>query len=161
MKKAPKIKTSQSAIAASQDIVGLITTLVGKLVSLETKIDTVLTRLPEKPVEAPRQQPKPSVPVERPKDHRQMFQVICADCAKNCEVPFRPSVGRPVYCKECFTKRKAGGNSTPRVEVKPLEASPAQKTSIEKPPVIKPTKAPAVKKKAPAKKAKTAKKKAK
>ncbi|MFA6216467.1 MAG: CxxC-x17-CxxC domain-containing protein [Candidatus Omnitrophota bacterium] len=154
MKKVPKSKTSQSAIAANQDIVGLITTLVEKLVSLETKINAVLSRLPERPVEVLRQQPSLSVPAERPKDHRQMFQVICADCGKNCEVPFRPSVGRPVYCKECFTKRKTGGNLASRVEVKSPEASPVQKTSPEKPPVVKPTKAPAVKKKPSAKKRK-------
>ncbi len=161
MKKSQKSKTSQPDIAVNQDIVGLITTLVGKLVSLETKIDTVLTRLPERPVEVPRQQPSQSAPVERPKEHRQMFQVICADCGKNCEVPFRPSVGRPVYCKECFTKRKTGGNLAPRVEVKPKEATSVPQASLEKLSVVKPAKAPAVKKKPPAKKSKPTKKKAK
>jgi CxxC-x17-CxxC domain-containing protein len=36
-----------------------------------------------------------------------MHKTICAECRKECEVPFRPSGGRPVYCKECFAKRKA------------------------------------------------------
>jgi len=30
-------------------------------------------------------------------------------CNKECEVPFKPSGDRPVYCKECFSKRKGGG----------------------------------------------------
>ncbi len=38
---------------------------------------------------------------------RRMFQAVCADCHKNCEVPFKPG-DRPVYCKECFGLRKAG-----------------------------------------------------
>lgn len=38
---------------------------------------------------------------------RQMYQVICADCKKNTEVPFKPG-DRPVYCKECFNARKSG-----------------------------------------------------
>lgn len=38
---------------------------------------------------------------------RPLFQVICADCKKNCEIPFKPSEERPVYCKECFSLRKA------------------------------------------------------
>jgi len=38
---------------------------------------------------------------------RQMYQVICADCKKNTEVPFKPG-DRPVYCKECFSARKSG-----------------------------------------------------
>ncbi|MBI1976302.1 MAG: DNA-directed RNA polymerase [Candidatus Omnitrophica bacterium] len=37
---------------------------------------------------------------------REMFKAICAECKQECEVPFRPSGDRPVYCKECFSKRK-------------------------------------------------------
>ena len=154
MKKSPKSKRSQSAIGADQDIVGLITTLVQKLVSLETKIDTVLSRLSERPVEVPRQQQVSSVPVERHKETRLMYKVICADCGRHCEVPFRPNIGRAVYCKECFTKRKTNGNLTPRVEERPKEASPARQTSPEKSQVVKPIIAPVVKKKPSAKKTK-------
>ena len=39
---------------------------------------------------------------------REMFKAVCAECKKECEVPFRPSGDRPVYCKECFSKRKGG-----------------------------------------------------
>ena len=37
---------------------------------------------------------------------REMFKVTCSDCKKECEVPFKPSGDRPVYCKDCFSKRK-------------------------------------------------------
>jgi CxxC-x17-CxxC domain-containing protein len=37
---------------------------------------------------------------------RQLFNVTCADCGKETQVPFRPSANRPVYCSECFAKRK-------------------------------------------------------
>ena len=37
---------------------------------------------------------------------REMHKATCADCGKECEVPFRPKEGRPVYCKECYTKHK-------------------------------------------------------
>ncbi|MBI3615596.1 MAG: DNA-directed RNA polymerase [Candidatus Omnitrophica bacterium] len=40
---------------------------------------------------------------------REMHKATCGDCQKECEVPFKPSGDRPVYCKECFSKRKAGG----------------------------------------------------
>jgi len=33
---------------------------------------------------------------------REMHKIICADCGKEDEVPFKPTEGRPVYCKECF-----------------------------------------------------------
>ena len=39
---------------------------------------------------------------------REMHKATCAECHKECEVPFKPSGDRPVYCKECFSKRKGG-----------------------------------------------------
>ncbi len=40
---------------------------------------------------------------------RQMYDAICADCGKECKVPFKPTEGRPVYCRECFQKRRPVG----------------------------------------------------
>jgi len=37
---------------------------------------------------------------------REMFSAVCANCGKNCQVPFRPSGDRPVLCKECFSENK-------------------------------------------------------
>lgn len=39
---------------------------------------------------------------------REMFKATCSGCQKECEVPFKPSGDRPVYCKDCFSKRKDG-----------------------------------------------------
>ncbi len=39
-------------------------------------------------------------------------QTSCSACGKDTTVPFRPTQGRPVFCKECFQQRKfadAGG----------------------------------------------------
>ncbi|MGH7245829.1 MAG: CxxC-x17-CxxC domain-containing protein [Candidatus Levyibacteriota bacterium] len=38
---------------------------------------------------------------------REMFQTICSKCGKECEVPFRPTGEKPVYCRDCF--REMGG----------------------------------------------------
>ena len=35
---------------------------------------------------------------------RQMFQVVCAECGKETEVPFEPRGDRPVYCSDCYRK---------------------------------------------------------
>ena len=35
---------------------------------------------------------------------REMHTVICTKCGKRCEVPFRPTEGKPVYCIDCFRK---------------------------------------------------------
>jgi DNA-directed RNA polymerase len=31
-----------------------------------------------------------------------MHKVICDECKKPCEVPFKPTAGKPVYCNACF-----------------------------------------------------------
>jgi len=43
--------------------------------------------------------------------NRGSYRAVCAKCSKECEVPFRPSGGRPVYCNDCFREMK---NSGPR-----------------------------------------------
>jgi CxxC-x17-CxxC domain-containing protein len=35
---------------------------------------------------------------------RTMTKTVCSDCGKECEVPFTPTQGRPVYCRECLPK---------------------------------------------------------
>ncbi len=36
---------------------------------------------------------------------RETHKAICSECGKECEVPFKPTEGRPVFCKECFAKK--------------------------------------------------------
>lgn len=31
----------------------------------------------------------------------------CSQCGKETTVPFKPTQGRPVYCRECFQQRRA------------------------------------------------------
>jgi CxxC-x17-CxxC domain-containing protein len=52
---------------------------------------------------------------------RQMYSAVCDNCGKNCEIPFRPSGDRPVYCSDCFEKTEKGGfqRSTRRDEGRP------------------------------------------
>lgn len=38
---------------------------------------------------------------------RQRFQAVCDACGNSCEVPFRPSGNKPVYCDNCFAKNKS------------------------------------------------------
>jgi CxxC-x17-CxxC domain-containing protein len=37
---------------------------------------------------------------------REMHKAVCADCGKECEVPFKPTEGRPVYCRDCYSKHR-------------------------------------------------------
>ena len=46
----------------------------------------------------------------------EMFTAECSVCKKETKVPFKPEPGRPVYCKDCIAKIKAG-------EMKPVKGS--------------------------------------
>jgi CxxC-x17-CxxC domain-containing protein len=35
-------------------------------------------------------------------DRPQLHQATCATCGKSCEVPFKPTGSKPVYCRDCF-----------------------------------------------------------
>ncbi|KKR05798.1 MAG: hypothetical protein UT34_C0002G0305 [candidate division WS6 bacterium GW2011_GWF2_39_15] len=37
--------------------------------------------------------------------NKEMFSAVCIDCGKECEVPFRPTGDKPIYCSRCFEKR--------------------------------------------------------
>lgn len=43
----------------------------------------------------------------------QMFKATCDECGESCEVPFRPSGDKPVYCRECFHDESRGGSNRP------------------------------------------------
>lgn len=52
-----------------------------------------------------------------------LHEAICDQCGSPCEIPFRPTPGKLVYCNTCFKDKKEGGNgggfsprSTPRYE---------------------------------------------
>ncbi len=34
------------------------------------------------------------------------FDTVCDKCGKDCEVPFRPTKGKPIYCDDCFGSNK-------------------------------------------------------
>jgi CxxC-x17-CxxC domain-containing protein len=36
-----------------------------------------------------------------------LFQAICAQCGRECEVPFKPTGSRPVLCRDCFRQNEA------------------------------------------------------
>lgn len=39
---------------------------------------------------------------------REMFDAVCATCGTATQVPFRPTAGRPVYCRECYGGGRRG-----------------------------------------------------
>lgn len=39
---------------------------------------------------------------------RPMYRAVCDNCGKECEVPFRPTQGKPIYCNDCFRENGGG-----------------------------------------------------
>lgn len=37
---------------------------------------------------------------------RELHKATCSECGNECEVPFKPTEGKPVYCRECYRKRR-------------------------------------------------------
>ncbi|MGH7197877.1 MAG: CxxC-x17-CxxC domain-containing protein [Candidatus Omnitrophota bacterium] len=127
---------------------GLMAKLLDRLGALERKMDTLIGQA--KPAQGPEAH-------QPPRRDRTLYEAICADCHSVCEVPFKPSEDRPVYCKKCFAKRKAGGSGKPFPVLTPvaLAPKPASRLAVSQPPaspVLKTAKKS--KKNQPAKKAK-------
>ncbi len=38
---------------------------------------------------------------------REMHKATCSECGQECEVPFKPTEGKPVYCRECYRKKRS------------------------------------------------------
>lgn len=38
-----------------------------------------------------------------------MHKAICSDCGRECEIPFKPTQGKPVFCSKCFEQKDGGG----------------------------------------------------
>jgi len=116
MKKQSKGKSSSVPSQAKPDVAGLLNKIQHQLTFLEQKIDTLIGQSLRKPFEGnnfskPFQHFDHSHRYNKGKQdsdsrERNFTKVVCSDCKKECEVPFRPSGGRPVYCRDCFAKRK-------------------------------------------------------
>ncbi len=37
---------------------------------------------------------------------REMHKATCSECGKDCEVPFKPAEGKPVFCRDCYQSKK-------------------------------------------------------
>ncbi|MFH1835911.1 MAG: CxxC-x17-CxxC domain-containing protein [Methanobacteriota archaeon] len=37
---------------------------------------------------------------------RDLFDVVCSKCGKDTQVPFKPTEGKPVYCRDCYKPKR-------------------------------------------------------
>lgn len=48
------------------------------------------------------------VTAQAPARERVETWAVCANCGRETTVPFRPTQGRPVFCRECFQQKRPG-----------------------------------------------------
>ena len=116
MKKIIKRKSPAAEPLPQLDLSGAIGKIQQQLTFLEKKLDTLIAQSAQKPSERKEYGRPPrrfdnSFRRDRGErensfQDRSFTKAICAECKTECEVPFRPSGDRPVYCKDCFAKRK-------------------------------------------------------
>jgi CxxC-x17-CxxC domain-containing protein len=132
---------------AIKNMVELIDKMQEQIAIIDRKIDTLISKSSVRPVETRPVEVRPAPKQENGFRERVLHKAVCADCKKSCEVPFKPSGERPVYCKDCFSKRKARGPFGARPDNRPRTAAPVQAAHIAKPEAVQEKKKPAVKKK--------------
>lgn len=62
---------------------------------------------------------------------REMHKIKCSECGKEAEVPFKPRKDTPVYCRECFFKKKGITPREPRREEPEEEAEEVEESEDE------------------------------
>lgn len=45
---------------------------------------------------------------------RQLYSATCSECGQTTEVPFNPTPGKPVYCRECFQAKRQSNSYNSR-----------------------------------------------
>ena len=116
----------------NSDVYAMMVQIQGQLAVLDQKLDSFMTKsltelaqalAASKPVVRPQvNTPPPVRPVQNEYPlRRPMYAIICYECGKDSELPFKPISDRPVYCRDCFAKRK--GRTVPLSTVRPPVAA--------------------------------------
>ena len=142
MKKRSKRKSVVMAPWDEPGVADTINKMQQQLNAVEKKLDILISQSSKRPFEKSYSQ-RPPRPFERSPRHdrerqgngfreRTFTRVVCSDCSKECEIPFKPSGGRPVYCKECFSKRKQGSPFSANRDNRPEERDLSRERRFDK-----------------------------
>jgi CxxC-x17-CxxC domain-containing protein len=76
--------------------------------------------------------PDPAAP-HMPTGERDYTTVICSECGTETRVPFAPTPGRPVFCRDCYRAKRpdAGGSARGRSVARDASARPALAVATE------------------------------
>ncbi len=102
-------------------VADLVMDMKRQLSAMEAKLDTLIGQPSNRPFEKSySQRPAPRFNKPYGQDRgsegyganreRTFTKVVCSDCKKECEIPFKPTGDRPVYCRECLPNHKKEGS---------------------------------------------------
>ena len=118
-----KVKTTKKKdIKKKIDMGGLLVELQARFDAIEEKLDTLLSKsaVLSRMISTERDpgfktqatvNKRFSIPQDSNPRERKMHKVVCTECKNDCEVPFVPRPGRPVYCKTCYSNRRNESDS--------------------------------------------------
>ncbi|MEE9315913.1 MAG: CxxC-x17-CxxC domain-containing protein [bacterium] len=142
MKKRFKRKSLLITPQEESGVTGLINKVQQQLSAIEKRLDILISQSSKKPFERSySQKPSRSLNHSHRRDRtrqgdgsreRTYTKAICADCNKECEIPFKPSGDRPVYCRECFPKHKKGNLFRANRDSRPKERDFPRKHRFDK-----------------------------
>ena len=105
IKRKPEPEATDSVLQQGEmDLLCLVNKMYEHLISLDKKVDILVDRLSQRPQGSDRFQ-KPGSSFrrdDRPRE-RKFTRAVCSQCGKECEIPFKPTGDRPVYCRDCFS----------------------------------------------------------
>ena len=134
MDQSPEDETSLPENDDQIDIAELFYQLNQRLSVIEKKIDTLISK-PSAPKDSFR-----SFDNSKRRDNnrdndfhkeKSFTRVICSKCSKECEIPFKPTDNRPVFCKECFSKNDRKDSFGAKRENRSKERSFSRRDSSE------------------------------
>lgn len=57
--------------------------------------------------------------------NKEMFDAVCDDCGRNCQVPFQPTSGKPIFCSDCFRDKRDGDERPSRGNFNAHQSAPS------------------------------------
>jgi len=67
-----------------------------------------------------------------PRPVRSISVVICAECGKPTQVPFKPLTGKPILCRDCFIQKRISSETKEVEPSTPMELKPPESASSDK-----------------------------
>ena len=52
----------------------------------------------------------------------EMHDAVCDQCGKQCQVPFKPTGDKPVFCSDCFRKNEGSNGNSGSMNQRPVQS---------------------------------------